>query len=159
MKKLSLLMAMFLLVGIGSAAAQKDSEAKASKEEMEAKKVAFITEKLALTKEESEKFWPVYNEKEAKTKELRKEFRDAKPGKEEKLDDMTDAQVKELLDKGFELKEKDLALDKEYNQKFIDIIGVKRTAKLYHMKNEFKKNHEGGAGNKPVHKGPPGIGK
>ena len=152
-------MAMFLLVGIGSAVAQKDKEAvKANREEMEAKKVAFITEKLSLTKEESEMFWPVYNQKEAITKELKKEFRDAKPVKEEKLDDMTDAQVKALLDKGFELKEKHLMLDKEYNQKFIDVIGVKRTAKLYHMKNEFKKNHENGELKKPGPPAPPAKG-
>ena len=156
MRKISLLMAMFLLVGLGTASAQqKDKvEVKAQKEEMQAKKVAFITEKLALTPTESEKFWPLYPEKEDNEKALKKEFRDAKPGKEEKLDDMTDAQVKELLNKGFELKEKSLALDKEYNQKFIDVIGVKKTAKLYHVGNEFRKHEKTNPGpKKPVGKG------
>ncbi len=132
---------MFLLIGIGSATAQKKDKAemKVQKAEMEAKKVAFITEKLELKPEEAEKFWALYHEKEEKQKALKKEFRSAKPQKDQKVDDMTDAEVTVLLNKGFELKEKNLALDKEYNQKFIEVIGVKKTAKLYHVKNEFKK--------------------
>jgi hypothetical protein len=144
MKKLSLLMAMFLLIGVGSSTAQKKDkvEIKAQKEEMEAKKVAFITEKLELQPVEAEKFWAIYHEKEEKQKEIRKEFRSAKPEKDQKVDDMTDAEVTVLLNKGFELKEKNLALDKEYNQKFIDVIGVKKTAKLYHVRNEFRKHEK-----------------
>lgn len=133
-------MAMFLLIGVGSAAAQKDKAGmKAQKEEVKAKKVAFITEKLELQSAEAEKFWAIYNEKEDKEKEFRKEFRAAKPEQGKRVDDMTDAEVSVLLNKGFELKEKKLELDKEYNQKFIDAIGVKKTAKLYHVESEFRK--------------------
>lgn len=149
-------MAMFLLVGVGSATAQKKDKAASTeqKAEMQAKKVAFITEKLELKTDEAEKFWAVYNEKEEKQKAIRKEFRSAKPEKGKKVDDMTDAEVTVLLNKGFELKEKNLALDKEYNQKFIDVIGVKKTAKLYHVKSEFKKHDKKDAGaKKPDGKG------
>lgn len=156
MKKLSLLMAMFLLIGVGSATAQnKDKDAmKAKKEEMQAKKVGFITEKLELQPVEAEKFWALYHEKEEKQKALKKEFRGAKPEKGKKVDDMTDAEITVLLNKGFELKEKNLALDKEYNQKFIDVIGVKKTAKLYHVAKEFKKRAKVNPGpKKPMGKG------
>ncbi len=67
---------------------------------------------------------------------------------------MTDAEVTVLLNKGFELKEKTLALDKEYNQKYIDVIGVKKTAKLYHVGNEYRKQAKGSHGpKKPMDKG------
>lgn len=147
MRKASLIMAMFLLFGIGSATAQKEAGTKkadnSKKAEMQAKKKAFISEKLALTPLESEKFWSIYNEKELKSRELRKSFKDIKPKDGKKIDDLSDAEVQKIMDKGFEIKEKQLALDKEYNQKFIDVIGVKRTAKLYHIEREFKKQmHE-----------------
>ena len=39
-------------------------------EKVEAQKIAFITNALNLTPEESQKFWPLYNEYSAKEKEL-----------------------------------------------------------------------------------------
>jgi hypothetical protein len=147
MRKVSLIMALFLVFGIRSATAQKEAGTKktdnSKKVEMQAKKKAFISEKLALTALESEKFWSIYDEKEFKSKELRKSFKDTKPKDGKKIDDLSDAEVQKIMDKGFEVKEKQLALDKEYNQKFIDVIGVKRTAKLNHIEREFKKQmHE-----------------
>ena len=40
------------------------------KEEIQAQKVAFISNELDLSKEEAEKFWPIYNEYDAKMREI-----------------------------------------------------------------------------------------
>ena len=42
-----------------------------AQDRIRALKVAFITDKLKLTPEESEKFWPVYNQYEAEQKRIR----------------------------------------------------------------------------------------
>ena len=42
-------------------------------EKMESMRVAFLTNKLDLTTDESTRFWPVYNEYSRKRMELRKE--------------------------------------------------------------------------------------
>lgn len=147
MKKLGLVLMMFLAIGSTSLVAQGPGGPKGgkmTKEEKEAKMVGFITEKLALTPEEAKDFWPVFNEMKEKLKENRKAFKDDKPSKDMKLDDMSDEEVRTLIDNGFKMKENDLAIKKEYNEKFINIIGVKRTAKLYHLEKEFKKNQKEG---------------
>jgi len=41
------------------------------REKVKALKVAFLTEKLALTSEEAQKFWPIYNAFEEKQFEIR----------------------------------------------------------------------------------------
>jgi Spy/CpxP family protein refolding chaperone len=45
------------------------------KENIEAMKIAFITNKLELSPEEAQKFWPVYNQYNEKLKDLRKKRR------------------------------------------------------------------------------------
>lgn len=144
MKKVGLMMMMLLMIGSASVLAQGPGPKgeKMTKEEKEAKMIGFLTEKLSLTSAEAEEFWPVFNELKEKIKENHKSFKGEKP-KDIKLDDMTDEEVRALIDNGFKMKENDLLLRKEYNEKFIDVIGVKRTAKLYHLEKEFKKNMKG----------------
>lgn len=156
MKKLGLILMMFLTIGSTSLVAQGPGGPKGgkmTKEEKQAKMVGFLTEKLALTTEEAEEFWPVFNEMKEKLKENRKAFKGDKPEQGTKLDDMSDEEVRMLIDNGFKMKENDLAIKKEYNEKFINIIGVKRTAKLYHLEKEFMKNQKGGPNKGP--QGPP----
>ena len=51
------------------------SVAQGDKDKVEAIRYNFINEKLKLTTNESEKFWPVYNEYNDKVKALRKNLR------------------------------------------------------------------------------------
>ena len=47
------------------------------REQREAQKIAFITKLLALTPEEAQKFWPVYNQFEADQKALKKQQKES----------------------------------------------------------------------------------
>src|SRR6476660_7690060 len=49
-----------------------------AKEKINAARIAYITERLGLTPEEAEKFWPVYREYSQKRKEIRQQFKTAK---------------------------------------------------------------------------------
>ena len=60
---------LILLISM-SAFAQRDGK---MSERIKAQKVAFITEKLDLSIDEAAKFWPVYNEFEAKKDKIRSE--------------------------------------------------------------------------------------
>lgn len=68
-------------------------------EQVKSLKVAFITNELALTPEESAKFWPIYNTFEEKQKEIRKlkvsTYRDR--GDDASLDKMTEKEAVTLL--------------------------------------------------------------
>src|SRR5436190_20382368 len=69
------------------------------KEHIEALKVSYITQKLNLTKEEAQKFWPVYNEyqdtKDALHKEQREEFKSYK----DRFDQLSEKELTEFVDK------------------------------------------------------------
>lgn len=96
MRKLKMLtVIMFLLSATLSTNAQPGKPER--EEKIEKFKIAFITERLDLTVEEAQKFWPVYNQFNNEMKELRK-FR--KPGADfkEELKNMSDADVEKMID-------------------------------------------------------------
>lgn len=67
-------------------------------ERIKAQKVAFITEKLELTSEEAQQFWPIYNEFEAKIEKIKSE--DLRPLKKEmRQGDVNDKRAGEILEK------------------------------------------------------------
>ncbi len=110
------------------------------KEERKAQKIAFITERLTLTPEESKALWPVYEQREEDRKAARKRIKgEKKDHPKKKIEEMTDAEVKMLLNKTLERKEADLIIDKKYNEKFLSILPPKKVAKLYHIEREFRK--------------------
>ncbi|WP_345164522.1 sensor of ECF-type sigma factor [Algibacter aquimarinus] len=73
---------------------------KGNRQQIKALKVAFITEKLNLSEIEAQKFWPVYNEFELKSANIRyKEIRAIRKEIKENIDNMSDEKASELLDK------------------------------------------------------------
>lgn len=105
-------------------------------DKVEALKISFITQKVNLTPQEAQSFWPVYNEYSDKIKAARRNFRvqfgnvtEFKSDKE--ADDYLNAELK--------LKQTEQDLHKEYFEKFKKLIGVKKTALLRLAEEDFKK--------------------
>ena len=67
-------------------------------ERIKAQKTAFITEKLSLTADEAAKFWPIYNEFEAKRNKIKSEDLRAVKMKMRNNPDMSDKEADELLE-------------------------------------------------------------
>lgn len=107
------------------------------KENIEAMKVAFITRKLNLTTEEAKVFWPVYDEFEARKKELNQNA----VSKYQKIltDSLTEKQATDLIDQQIIQAQKMLDLRKEYLVKFKQILPSKKIAKLYDAEKNFRR--------------------
>jgi hypothetical protein len=130
MKKLFLSLALFW--GICTfAMAQKGERVK---NKMESYRVAYISEKLDLSAEEAQRFWPIYNQFRDKMKEVRK---DSRP--EKLLADMTEAEAETLVNNSFEKDEKELSLKREYVKKLKGVIPAKKIALLQNVEQDFKK--------------------
>lgn len=101
---------------------------------MEAKKIGYITEKLDLSTEEAQNFWPVYNEFQEKMKILKEETR--KKGRSDK--DFSDAEAETFLNAIFEKEQKKIDLQKMYFEKMESAISKAKIAKLYIVENRFR---------------------
>jgi hypothetical protein len=108
-------------------------------EQREARLAAFraevFTRVLNLTPEEAQQFWPVYNEYTDKREQVQQDLR---PGKQ--LDQMSDAEVEEQIKRHFDMKQRELELEKEAYQKLRKVLPVRKVAKLPLAEREFRES-------------------
>ena len=126
----------FLLFAISVSGQKKDRH-----ERIKALKTAHITEALALSTNEAEKFWPIYNRYEDKMHELRKKERAeiSKPLRDGGLESMTDAQANALIDKALVYKQEDITYRTEMLNSLRKVISPKKVIKLKKAEEDFKK--------------------
>lgn len=99
-----------------------------------AMKVAFITERMNLTPEEAEKFWPLQKAFEAEQKKIRENYRP-----EQDLSDLSEVEIERQLNNIFEMEEQVTKLKKEYFVKFKRVVPVRKLALYYRAETEFNK--------------------
>jgi hypothetical protein len=106
------------------------------KQKIQAARVAYITDQLALTPEEAEKFWPVYREFAQKRLQLVKQYREAKrnpdPNKTVEQND------KDLVDLNLRLKQQEVDLEKDYSGKLLKVISAQKLRTLPEAERKFR---------------------
>jgi hypothetical protein len=134
MKKIFLLTSTIFLMSMMSFAQKPEGRGGERMKRLESYKIAFISDKLALTPEESEKFWPIYRQFQDQRKTV---VKNSKPAK--LLVDMTDAEADSFIATQLDKEEKIFQLKKEYVKKLKGVIPSKKIAKLQKLEAEFKK--------------------
>ncbi len=104
-------------------------------ERIEAYKIAFFTEKLQLTPEESKNFWPVYNQFENEREALKNRYN--LEGRRIEL--MSDREVEDFVMKHIEMEEQMVKLRRDYIQRFKEVLPIRKVAMLQRIDNEFKR--------------------
>ena len=104
-------------------------------EKIEAARVAFLTNRLNLTPEQAQKFWPLYNEFDARRRTLRKRS----SGRTADLATLADNQLPGAFDDLFAARQEELNLEKEYATKLQKAISLRQLMVLYRAEREFTK--------------------
>ncbi|WP_235298789.1 hypothetical protein [Portibacter marinus] len=129
MKKLIIII---LFCGINvSLFAQRDDVDR--RQEYEALRVAYITDRLAFTPKEAQDFWPIKNAYEAQNDELRKHIR--RPEREE----MTESEALAYLDKRMKTEQEMLDLKIDFIKDLKEVLPAQKIAMLFEVEHEFKK--------------------
>ncbi len=105
-------------------------------EQIRALKVSFITERLNLTPEQAELFWPEYNKYQAELKEIRKGF-SAKY--KEQHTHATREQAREFIEANLDYQAQALELKKKYKDRLLKTITPQQLAQLYDAERDFRK--------------------
>ncbi|MCK6691615.1 MAG: hypothetical protein L6Q97_05880 [Thermoanaerobaculia bacterium] len=102
-------------------------------ERLKAYRVAIFTEVLRLTGEEAQGFWPVYNEYQDKRDKLQDELRPKK-----QLDVMNDNEVEEQVKRHFEMRQRELDLERDLYQNLRKVLPLRKIAKIPAAEREFR---------------------
>lgn len=138
---------MITLLVSGSVFAQRPD-----REKIKVLKIAHITEKLDLSKQEAQKFWPVYNANEAAEYKLRERSNTMR--KKKKPADFTESEAKTLLLEMVSLEKEKAELHSKMLNDLLKILPAKKIVALmqaersfkHKMIEEFKERHSGEKG-------------
>jgi Skp family chaperone for outer membrane proteins len=109
---------LILIVITGNFSAIKAQDENGTKaERIEALKIAFITQKLQLTPDEAQKFWPVYNQYQNDLRSLQLDYKNGP---------------------ALENEEKLLNIRKKYATSFEKVIGPQKLNRLFNAERDFR---------------------
>lgn len=118
MKKILFITAMFLGMLATTFAQDEEGNGKAGGGKVEALKIAYLTQKLNLSTEEAQKFWPIYNNY---IKEVR----------------LTRATARANKDKEIDTEEKLLNIRKKYDTEFAKALSTEKVNTFFRAEKEF----------------------
>ena len=110
---------------------------KEARQRIESARIALITERLGLTPQQAEKFWPVYNEYNIHRRNLVQEMQSAR--KNVDMDNMSEEQGRALMKLGLDVKERQLQLEKTYSDRLVEVISTKQMLSLRKAEDDFRK--------------------
>ncbi|MFC4721267.1 hypothetical protein ACFO5O_02955 [Geojedonia litorea] len=131
MKKLIVLACFFTFTAFVNA------QDKGRGERIKALKVAFITERLELSENEAQKFWPIYNSFEESYHKLRKQAYDKR--KKENLESLSEEEAKTLLTEMSVIENQKHKLREQFTKDLLKAIPAKKIILLKATEDAFNK--------------------
>jgi hypothetical protein len=127
-----------VLIGFtGMVSAQRGGGAR--KDKIEAMKIGFITQRLNLTPEEAQKFWPVYNKYHELLEKNRSGMKEILAEQLGNLDNMTSAEADKALLEMQAMRSQELEVLKLYTLEFKKILPTQKVVKLFIAEQEFNR--------------------
>jgi len=154
MKKKLILLLLFVLTSMNIFLfAQRDERRRAEFEELNKKRVDFITKAMKLNTEEAKVFWPLYNELQEKKVDLNRQLRRTIfefLGNEREKKTHTENEYKEIVNLVAQSKVKEAKLDEDYIAKFAKVISYEKIFLYQQAEQQFARqmlnqNRERGA--------------
>lgn len=127
------LITLILISLAGAGIYAQDSQAR---EKIESARIGFITERLDLTPEQAQEFWPLYNEYRQRNQDASRGYRQYKAGVDP--ESPTEEESRRLVELELELKQHRLDLEKEYSKKMLDVISSQQVASLHKAEQDFR---------------------
>lgn len=128
---------MFFIAASGTLQAQSQEQI----EKFNQERKAYFTEQLELTDQEGRAFWPLYEDFQNRKMKLVEDERNTWTYAHKNAGNLTDKEILETLNKGYNLKEQQLELEREYYQeKFLEALPARKVLKLGKVEWDFRRH-------------------
>jgi len=117
---------------------QRPGDREDRREKYRSLKIAYFTENLDLTPQEAEKFWPLYNEYQKNKGELFKSKGLRSRGFAQKMDEISEEEAEEIIDRHMEVRQKEISLDMKFHKDLKEVLPSKKIMKVYITEVEFR---------------------
>jgi Skp family chaperone for outer membrane proteins len=101
-----------------------------------AAKIAYITDRVHLSRSQSPIFLPLYNDYEQEVKEIRRSFFKKYSGMNP--DNADDATSRKYVDDNLDYQQQIIDLKRKYNERFLKIISPQQLSEMYIAEHEFQ---------------------
>jgi hypothetical protein len=157
---LSIFLGLFQLITVDVSAQRGRMQSRM--DQINAEKIAFFTERMALTEAEAKVFWPVYNEFWSKREGLFAERRRLSNQFRKNRENLSEKETEQLLEAFIELQKQEARLTEDYHLKFMKILPAEKVMIFYLSESEFRnyllrRLSGGGRGGGPARPGNDGI--
>jgi|688.fasta_scaffold388836_2 hypothetical protein len=130
------LFTLLMLLGIGAFAQPGGGP---QKEKIESMKIGFITQKLDLSAEEAQRFWPVYNKYVDEMEKSRKAYKGRVMEEIADIDNMSNAEAEKTLNDMLAFKSSEVEVIKKYTAEFKKVLPPQKVVKLFVAEQQFKR--------------------
>ena len=134
-----LLISVFLLISVGIAHPAKAQQPRTDlANKIQTQRIAFFTDRMGITSNEAQKFWPIYNDYYEKRVKLMAEKNRLTKFYKENSATMTENDIDVTINKYVQNTKAETMLFEEYNKKFRQVLPANKVMKLYIAEVEFK---------------------
>lgn len=106
-------------------------------EKLQNARIALFTERLSLTPEQAERFWPVYNRISEQRMALRRA--DRRLQRASPVDSLSDAQAQDRINEHLDLKQRELALEQASVEKLLTVLSAPQVLRLLKAERDFQR--------------------
>ncbi len=127
----------FILIMISFTSLALYSQGQGMDERLRARKAEYINEKLELTGEKKDQFWKIYTGFEQKKRDIRIDMTQNRLGLRKST--ITDKEASKIIETELELKQAMVDLEKEYVDRYRDVLTPVQIITLYKAEDDFNK--------------------
>lgn len=134
MIKRKLVLTLILLLFMVAGYAQRGNRNEVDRDKLESARVAFITNRLSLTTDQAEKFWPIYNQHNAG----RRGHMDRLHGLSKEADNnLSESKANELIERRFQIQEEMMREEKAFMREITKVISSVQAFNLSEANRDF----------------------
>jgi hypothetical protein len=124
------------LIIIGYTATAQTTNGQDAKSKLESARIALITERLGLTPDQAQQFWPIYNEYANQRRQIQQDYRQARQGMD--VNNLTEEQGRKLVRARMDGKQKQLNLETKYSDRLMNVINTRQLMALKKAEDDFR---------------------